>query len=308
MQRHHSIRSCQVNTLFQKNLPTYPYATNNFKDGLYRRNKTNAAKYKYIQFNKTNSLEIMNIDLDREVYYEDLEPKPNLIVMNRDNSKCHAMYAIKPGVHLNTFSSRKPIAFAENVLNGLTMRLNGDRNYSHLIAKNPLNESFRLYTPRIEPYDLNELAEWIPDKIIKATPKAEHGAYGRNCEVFDKCRHWAYIAIRQYIATSFAAFHSAVLSRCIELNTTVYLPMTQREVKTIARSISKWVWDNKSKLTSFSKQAHRSKLGNKAKSLKAEQNRKLALVMLGKGFKINEIADSLGLSRRTIFNYIGMSI
>lgn len=295
--------SSKVNTLFQQNLPTYPYATNDFQQGLYRHRKENASKYKYIQFNHSNSLRLLTVDIDHDVYYEDLDPAPNLIVMNKGNSKCHAMYLIKPSVHLNEFSARKPIVFAENVLDGLTARLNGDKNFSHLISKNPLNESFRIFTPRLEEYDLTELAEWIPDKILKQEPKKET-AYGRNCQVFDWCREWAYLAIREYINRSPDEFHSSVLARCIELNTRVYLPMTLREVKTIAKSIAKWVWKERFNLTSFSKQRARAKrLGVIRRDAMATKQVE-AIKLLGQGLTITQIAKTLKVTERSVWRYL----
>lgn len=309
MQRHTTTVGSEVNTLFQKNLPTYPYATNDFQEGLHRHRKVDAPKFKYIQHNPSNSMQSMVVDIDHDVYPDDIEPRPNIIVSNKDNAKAHAIYLIKPNVHLNEHSSRKPIIFAENVLKGLTHRLEGDPNYAGLICKNPLNDSYRVYNPRNGLYDLTELAEWIPDKILKAKPLKEDPAYGRNCQVFDWCRHWAYIAIREFVSGSFEAWHTEVLTRCIGLNLNVYLPMTQHEVKTIAKSISKWVWSNRFKLTDYSKQrARANRLAVKRKIILIDNQTK-ANEMLEMGYKTYEIADTLGVQQRTVQRWLrGMSI
>lgn len=296
----------QVNTLFKKNLPTYPYATNSFEDGLYRHRKDRAKNYKYIQFNNVNSLGTMVVDIDRDVYYDDIEPKPNLVVMNKDNSRCHSMYIIKPAVHLNEFSSRKPIAFAQNILAGLTARLKGDENFAHLVSKNPLNDSYRVFTPRIEPYDLTELAEWVPSKGLNQAPREGVGN-GRNSQVFDWCREWAYIAIRGCMDLGADNFYNQVLARCLELNTRVYLPMTIREVKTIAKSIAKWVWNNRQKLTNFSKQTARAKrLGVQRREAMSERQAE-AYKLRAEGLTQLEIAKLLNVSTRTIKTYLSVS-
>lgn len=301
----------QVNSLFTNNLPTYPYATNDFASGLYRHRKESVANYKYIQFNSSNSLGTMVVDIDRDVYYDDIYPRPNIAVCNKDNAKTHAIYLIKPSVHLNEHSSRKPIVFAQNIIKGLTSVLDGDPNFAHLICKNPLNDSYRVFGLRADLYDLSELAEYVPNSALKKEPKIDM-AYGRNCEVFDKCRQWAYVAIRGHLDNGFEAFHAAVLTRCIELNINVYLPMTVNEVKTIAKSISKWVWDNRAKLTNFSKQRARA---NKLAAMRKEHmndRKALALEMMSIGTPINEIADTLGVSKDTVWRYQrtaqGMSI
>lgn len=303
MQVNYSYNCLKVNSLFENNLPKYPYATNNFNNGLYRHKREKAKDFKYIQFNPSNSLGTLVIDIDRDTYPEDLSPSPNIAIYNKDNSKSHAIYFLDPSVHLNELSSRKPVAYAESVLIGLTHRLQGDKNYSHLICKNPLNDSYRTYGLREQTYGLDELSEYIPDKILKVAPK-NNQFYGRNCYVFDQSRHWAYIAIREYKNKTYKDFYNAVLSRCFELNIAIQLPMTINEIKNIAKSISKWVWDRRQTITDFSKQrARANKLAAKRK-LQLEENRKIALEMFGKGFKMNQIAETLGVTMATIWNYL----
>ena len=248
-------------------------------------------------------MQSMVVDIDHDVYPDDIEPRPNIVVSNKENAKAHAIYMIKPSVHLNEHSSRKPIIFAENVLAGLTEQLEGDPNFSHLICKNPLNDSFRVITPRVDLYDLTELADWIPNKS-KLKKERSDLAYGRNCQVFDWCREWAYIAIREYIQNGYDKFHLAVLTKCVELNTRVYLPMTLKEIKTIAKSISVWVWNNRFKLTDYSKQrARANKLAAKRKIILIDNQTK-AHEMLEMGYKTYEIADTLGVEQRTVQRWL----
>ena len=296
----------QVNTLFQKNLPQYPYATNDFSDGLFRHRRVDAPKYKYIQHNPSNSIHSIVVDIDHDVYPDDIEPRPNIVVSNKDNAKAHAIYLLKPGVHLNEHSKRKPIVFAESVMTGLTRRLGGDPSYSHLICKNPLNDSYRIHSDRAELYDLTELADWLPSKSLNKQPSFESSPYGRNSQVFDWCRSWAYIAIRQYVTQSFEDFHTGVLTRCVELNLNVYLPMTLKEIKTIAKSISTWVWARRYRLTDHSKQRHRSKKGNAIKTAKSKAKQEQALEMFARGIKALEVADTLGITIRTARSYKAM--
>jgi hypothetical protein len=306
MQGQYNTLAIKVNNLFQQNLPQFPYSTNDFEYGAFRHARQTALKHKYIQFNAINSLGTLVVDIDRETYYEDLTPTPNMAVYNKQNAKCHAIYFLDPSVHLNELSRRKPIIFAENVLKGLTRRLEGDPFYAHMICKNPLNDDFRVYALRDKQYGLDELSEYIPNKILNE--KRSINEISRNCQVFDECRYWAYKAIREYKATTFEEFHIAVRNHCIESNSTKYCPMSLQEVKNIAKSISKWVWDKRIELTYNRLQIAAGKQSGQTRKLKADQNKIQALEMLNKGLRIEEIADRLGVTRMTIYNYIGMSI
>ncbi|WP_034250509.1 primase C-terminal domain-containing protein, partial [Arsenophonus nasoniae] len=62
---------------------------------------------------------------------------------------------------------------------------------------------------------------------------------GRNCTVFEKTRKWAYRAIRRGWP-AFAQWFAACFERAMGYNVQFPVPLSEPEVKAIAKSVAKW--------------------------------------------------------------------
>jgi hypothetical protein len=80
----------------------------------------------------------------------------------------------------------------------------------------------------------------LPKKLPK---KLEVVGLGRNVTMFEKGRHWAYKAIRDYMHyQSSHDWEQAVKKHLEEINSGFEQPLPYSEVKATAKSIAKWVW------------------------------------------------------------------
>jgi len=288
---------------FVSSLPAKPYCSDDLKFGVKIYPQIAAIKRNYIQFNQINTTSIITIDLDYNTYPKDLSPLPNIVVYNKDNGRAHAMYLLENPVHLSAESSVKAQRYLGAAQDALTAHLKGDKDYAHLITKNPLSANWRVYVMHRELWSLDSLCEWfnIKSQPSKSKVVTEPGiAFGRNCYVFDTARQWAYKAIREFKASNPTIWAGTVQNHCYGLNCGLSVPLDWREVEGIAKSISKWVWKERFELTTFSKQQARREMGVKKRREDIAIKTKEVLRLMHEGCAIVEIADYLGVHRNTV--------
>ena len=90
---------------------------------------------------------------------------------------------------------------------------------------------------------MTELIEWIPRKIQQQkVPPRETIGLGRNCTVFEKVRTFAYSEWRRqkFDKARYQMLSDAVFQTAMDINSDFVNPMQVQEVKSIARSVSKW--------------------------------------------------------------------
>lgn len=225
-------------------LPTRPYCTNAL-GFLNIRPKEQAAKDAYIQPNPITRAYWLIFDIDkvenRYWWDEDHLPCPNISVINKENGHEHLFYLIDPAVYTLRQARPKPLKLAADVDRYLTRMLDADPGYGKLIAKNPLSARWAVWIWHERPWGLTELLDWIPDKIKKWRPKPnEFIGLGRNCEVFEQSRIYAYCEWRRQKFTDPDRLLSAVYDFAQNINNSFTVPMQPAEVKGIARSIAKW--------------------------------------------------------------------
>lgn len=230
---------------------------------------------------------------------------PNWIAVNPKNGHAHIGYELAEPVTTGEAGRAAPIRFAAAVERGYTLALDADRGYSGLICKNPTSSRWWTHIHNPKPYDLPELAEWLP-ALPKAPAKGEapSGAVGRNVALFDALRRWAY---RQPInqAPSLEQFRSACRYKAAELNVG---GLPENELDHLARSVSKWVWtrfDQEASNEKFSKlQAHRGKLSGKARLAASEDKRASARLMRSRGMTQAAIAAELQVHINTVAGWL----
>lgn len=232
--------------LFKENLPRKPYCSDDLSAGLKIRSLDYAAAMRYIQHNQVNSKLWLVYDVDRctapEEIYEDIGlAPPNLFIQNPKNGHAHVAYSLNNPVHLNKSSSQKPIRFAGALDAAYRAEMDADRGYAGLIMKNPLNEHWRTFSIIQDSYDLHELAEYVDlSRFNDKRVKTEAYGLGRNCQLFDSLRHWAYRNKARYSA--YNAWFDAVTERAEMYNVEFLAPLEWREVKHTVKSVANWVW------------------------------------------------------------------
>lgn len=240
--------------LFRDNLPPKAYSCDVFeKDNAVRRIERAITK-KYIQPNSFNSKSWLIFDIDYAVTPEQITddicaPEPTLFVSNPANGHAHVFYLLKTAVHANSHSSQRALKYAAAIEVGLAQRLNADMTYGALLAKNALNEAWRVFSTTTKPvaYELSELAEYVDLNVLGSSANDDDNLYGlnRNYTLFERLRTWAYKAIRQTSeSTDFSSWYEACLSRGEGINagfkSAGLEPLAFGEIKSTAKSVAKF--------------------------------------------------------------------
>ena len=187
------------------------------------------------------------------------------------------------------------------------MKLGADLAYSQLITKNPLHPQWRTTFWTDRAYTLDYLADFVdlPKKLPK---KLEVVGLGRNVTMFEKGRHWAYKAVRDYMHHhSSSAWEQAVRSHLESVNEGFEPPLPYVEIKATAKSISRWVWQRFSYGEFSEIQSKRGAKGGKkggaVRSAQFEPKRIEAAQLKTEGMNNTQIAKQLGVSRMTVIRW-----
>lgn len=299
---------------FTDRFPNKPYCSDDLHLGLQIRPKHLALLKRYIQPNHPYYTHFFVFDLDYPTAYIDFfysmvgVPAPNLIVENPENGHAHYVYQLKTPIYQTNASNDKPIKYGNAVYLALRDILKADASYSGLITKNAVHKHWRTHVIREQPYTLDQLSERLDlttKQINKEIKIDEAVGLGRNCCVFHTVRHWAYVEVRKFRAKSYNQWLEHVLVQCCSVNAQFSNPMQYNEVKGIAKSISRWVWkrDGYAYQEFIDRQTRKGKLGGTAKGKAYESKHKQAVHLKEQGFSYTEIAEELGISRRSAINW-----
>jgi Primase C terminal 1 (PriCT-1)./Replicase family. len=301
--------------------PKKPYCSED-KSARCIRSLASAMTRPYIQANPPH-LRVWSIfDVDRRggaIAWEDASlPPPSWAAANRENGHAHLVWGLSVPVLVNSPNMRqRPLRYLCAVEAAFRERLQADHGYSGLITKNPAHPLWAvLRGPRLA-YDLGYLSEWVdlPQHLPKRKP--EEVGLGRNVTVFEWLRQHAYCHIRYYKreVRNFVLWHSYLNGKALGRNGDFQHPMDGREVWHIAKSVAKWTWnrfDLEASDARFSAlQAHRGRSGGVAsghsRAAASEDKRASAHLMRAQGKTQQAIAAELGVTERTVRNWLNQT-
>lgn len=239
--------------------PRRPLAGRKKHGGYYRTSRERALTMPYIEANPTalTSLVITDHDGGRADEIAGLcgLPVPSYVALNRHTRDGHIVYALRTPVVLTDAARRRPVHLLARIEAGLNTVLAGDVAYGGRITKNPQHdEHLTLWGPTYAAYSLEDL--WKPLEALGALPKYSgvterrkalaNSGTGRNVDLFDLLRKWAYRRVRDHETLSEWASicHDHAWDRNIDIIGPAYTkgPMLDGEVRQIARSVSRWTW------------------------------------------------------------------
>lgn len=231
--------------LYRSRLSQRPYCyTSVSETGLLIRTVARALEHSHVQHNQPLMVSWLVFDYDRDDVEQRLPdpkiPRPNLVVMNPENGRCHLYYALRTPVYTHANARQTPIRYAAAVEGALRRLWGADEGYTGLISKNPLHPLWATTVTREELWELSELAEFLtlPARLPR---RATRVGLGRNVALFDSLRVWAYAAVEGYRGGSRDVWGRAVQAQAEALNENgLLLP----ELSAVARSVAKWVWSN----------------------------------------------------------------
>ena len=299
---------------YEELLPWHGVGTDNLEFGL----RVYSAQYlinkAYAQFNPRNSISWLCYDLDSDTARFDWNDRscapPNILALSKATGHGHAFYGIDPAVHNNDTSRPGPLRYLASIDVAMTTELEADPGFAQLVAKNPLHSKWDVLTPRIRLYNLDELASWVDlDKYRDRRRRLPEVGYGRNCTLFERTRLRAYRMRREeWLGEEF--FASAVLGVAHTYNAAFTAPLPASEVRSTAKSISKWTWSHMSPEGFIARQRALGKLGGvksgQVRAKKATELRQRIVRTIKECPTLNqgEIATLLGVTRRTVVYHL----
>lgn len=311
--------------LFQENLPKKPYCCDHYSQGLVVRGVKHAINKDYIQPNHPDFLNYLAFDIDVDcwrVMDENHGLRPNLAIINPENNKGHFLLRIKDGIYKGENANRKFLKYASDMENKLTNQYGADFGYSGTIIKNPLSSSWRVFSYRSDPWDFDELNEYITKKPIQRSQIdfiETNTALGRNCQLFDEIRlKYAYRSLQHHKDNgTYETFKDFLFNVAEKINGEFTNPLCPGEVLQVVKSISKWTWSKyEPKINRGRDDAKGIFLGNTKdkqtlsaietnKQRKNDTERKIKSAIYGikaDGLKVTQkrIAEASGLHRNTL--------
>lgn len=239
--------------LFADNwLPYRPLAGNNFHEGMYPTTRENALTKMHIQSNPPSIQNLLVVDIDHDdsvmrAMWDRDGWRPNWVAENPANGHAHAVWVVADPIVSTSYQHRKPLGYAYAVTEGLRRSVDGDIQYPGKFMKNPLHEKWELYEGNGQPYELSELdahlseVGFMPPHGWWKSPRVTVQGIGRNCTLFENARKWAYRQIPQHRGDP-EGLANAIELMAMQFNVDEFEdPLSYREVKACAHSISKWI-------------------------------------------------------------------
>ena len=232
-----------------KKLPQKPYCSfSKSRNFIYPKNI--ALKLPYIQYNTPFYKPFMLFDIDNNKEpFEWLDNTkkpipPNWIIINKKNGHKLFVYELKEPVYFGKNARIKPQLFYNNVYERLAEQFKADLSFNNSFSKNVFykTNNWEIENSCIMPYSLHELLEaTFKEKSAKAENSIMYGKkQGRNVELFNRCRLYAYRIFRLLTYDSNMLY--TTLSLYIqEQNKRFKYPLHWKELKHIVKSICKWV-------------------------------------------------------------------
>jgi len=235
----------------QQWLPLWPLASDDLRAGVYRMSRESALGRRYIEANPQAISNLLVVDIDHDdaltrSLWNRQSWIPNAVVENPTNGHAHAVWALQEPVTRTEYASRKPLAFAAAVTEGLRRSVDGDQAYSGLITKNPIHDAWEASWLTDHLYELDELREhletagFMPSPSWTRTRRKKPVGLGRNCDIFESARSWAYREVRNHWGDS-AGLHDAITMYVHTLNADYSEPLRHSEATAIAESIWRWI-------------------------------------------------------------------
>lgn len=237
--------SAALYALVEAHAPHRPYCADE-KHFARIRPKVTALGERYLQLNPPAHQAWLILDIDRLgaalAWYDADLPPPTYVAINPENSHAHIGYALSSPVCTTDAARIAPIRYLAAIESAYTEKVGADFAFTGPLAKNPLHPAWRLWEPANAPtYELSDLAEFT-DLSLNILPAPLQQGVGRNCELFDKLRKWAYSAVRTYWHPDGQRSWVEVVRRQAEVLNCFPLPLSNSEVAGIARSVARYVW------------------------------------------------------------------
>jgi len=266
-----------------------------------------ALGHRYIQYNRPGKVAYLVFDVDRPgavfAWLDANLPPPNWTVENPANRHAHLVYVLVDPVVTSSKEHQGPARYVGAIETAFTNALRADAGFTAGITKNPLHSSWRTEVLRPTPYTLAELAEYVKLKGLTRRRLRIEGMRGRNCELFDAVRLWAYRQMLPFrLGGTFDAWHDHVRAEAHARNAFVdaaSLPF--REVDHIAKSIAGWTWKKYTGCGAVTDEFRTTQARRGCR--KGASTRDEGLRLLSAGMSVEQVSQELDVTERTAYNW-----
>lgn len=207
--------------------------------------KDKAITKPYIAPNNSSFINCLLFDIDKPdagaSWLDNDIAMPNWICQNPLNGHAHYGYMLKTPVSRTLKANESPQRYLARIQQAMTKRLEADTGYAHFLTKTPSHENHRTIWGRSEPFTLDELRNGLDDDLPLKLKRESAVGEGRNVSLFDDLRFWAYRERLKY--DDFKTWFKACLRYAEQLNA-FQCPLPYGEIKSTAKSVSKWTWLN----------------------------------------------------------------
>jgi hypothetical protein len=301
--------SAALVALVQAQAPKRPYCAFVKNNAVVRRREI-ALEAPYLQLNPPVHRSWIILDIDRSgashAWEDAALPVPTYCAINRQNGHAHIGYALSSPVCTSNAARLAPLRYLSAIEYAYTAKVHADAAFTGPLAKNPLHPTWQLWEPANAPvYELGYLADFI-DLTTKRLPRV--AGIGRNCDLFDGLRNWAYSAVREFWRPrGVDVWRAAVRLQAESLNTFT-VPLSSSEVAGIARSVARYVWRHYTPTTFREVQAARGPRGGiasgAARLVANEDKRVSARLMAASGMSTRTIADRIDVGKSTVARWV----
>lgn len=264
--------------------PHRPYCCDEFSSNS-PRDLDVALTKRYVQLNPPGYSSFIVIDVDRPsaaIAWQGAGlPTPTWTSTNPANGHAHLVYALKVPIWRDG-DNKKPMRYVDAIKEAYLFKLNGDPDYANLLSKNPSHPDWITTSEcHFKLYELGELAKYV--ELVSVVPKnrkVKQEALGRNSLVFNTVSQWAYRAVKLY--DNRQTFGYAVIDQVEKMNATLPELLCGAETRSIAKSITKWVWKNigcTHGTTSLALSERQAALGRRSGEVRRAKSNRLASAM-----------------------------
>jgi len=169
--------------------------------------------------------------------------------VNPTNGHAHLIYLLGAWVRTDFGdpSRLRVVRYAAAIEKAYAVALGADQAYAGRFHHNPFSDAYVTKIGRHEPYSLAELARYV-DLYAPAAKAAPAQGIGRNVEIFDRLRRWAYTAVADWKIGTAEAWERVVSERAAQIAADVGAesprgPLPENEVGHISKSVARWVWE-----------------------------------------------------------------
>lgn len=171
-------------------------------------------------------------------------PPPTWITVTPESGRHHLVWMLACPIYKGPGAALAPMRYLTRVVEAMTYELGGDEGYAGALTKNPWHPRWHIILPGGQPVELGDLYRAICCAPNRPRQR-EHGkariGIGRNVELFDRLRFWAYANKRRFADRR--TWAQTVAAQAAAINQSFATPLPSNEVGWTTQSVANWVWE-----------------------------------------------------------------